>query len=64
MFAATPQMHDPLLKPFQVAEQLGVKTSTVWEWCRSGRLGFIVLSARNYRVRQSSVDDFLRSRSR
>jgi excisionase family DNA binding protein len=55
---------DPILKPAEVASQLGVKTATVWLWCREGKISFIALSRRNFRIRQSAVNEFLRSATR
>lgn len=52
-----------LLKPAQVAIQIGVKVATIWAWCRSGALPHIRLSARNFRIRQSDLEAFLNSRT-
>ena len=52
-----------LLKPADVAAQLGQKTPTIWNWCRSGKLPHIRLSARNFRIRQSDLDQFLAART-
>lgn len=53
-----------LLRPAQVAEQLDQAKSTIWGWCRTGKLPHIRLSARNFRIRQSDLDQFLANRSR
>lgn len=53
-----------LLKPAAVARQLETKTSTVWNWCRTGKLPHIRLSARNYRIRQRDLNVFLDARCR
>lgn len=53
-----------LLKPSDVAERLGIKTPTVWNWCRAGKLPHIRLSARSFRIRQTDLEAFLAGRSR
>jgi excisionase family DNA binding protein len=50
---------DPILKPVEVAIKLGVKPATVWRWCREGKISYIALSQRNFRIRQSALDDFM-----
>ncbi len=53
-----------LLRCPQVAQILDQKLSTIYAWCRSGKLPHIRLSRRNYRIRQSDLDQFLNSRAR
>jgi len=55
---------DRLLTPARVAEICATKVATVWGWCRSGRLAHIRLSARAYRVRESSLREFFRISTR
>ena len=58
------QTIDPVHKPAQVAKRLDVKVGTVWLWCREGKLPHIRLSRRNYRIRESDLEAFLRSATR
>ena|GEM_PF-2330695 len=53
----------PLLTPEQTAELIGQKKATIWSWCRSGKLPHIRLSKRNYKIRQSDLEDFLQRHS-
>lgn len=48
-----------LLKCPEVAAILGQKVSTIYAWCRSGKLPHLRLSRRSYRVRQSDLERFL-----
>ena len=59
---ATPE--NRLLKPAEVAVQLGTKRNTVWSYCRSGQLPHIRLNSRNFRIRQRDLDAFLDARCR
>ena len=53
-----------LLRPAEVADQLGATKQTIWGWCRSGKLPHIRLSSRNFRIRQSDLNNFLSTRTR
>ena len=52
-----------LLGAEDVAELLGVKESTVWRWCREGRLPCLKVGKR-WRVRREALEDFLKERER
>ena len=56
-------MEEELLDTEQVAEYLGVGQVTVWRWCREGILPAIKI-ARSWRVRRSSVEEFVRKQER
>lgn len=62
MQAQTEEKH--LLRPAEVADQLGATKQTIWGWCRSGKLPHIRLSSRNFRIRQSDLNAFLDARTR
>jgi excisionase family DNA binding protein len=49
---------DELLTPQEVAERLKVKTRTVQEWLRTGRLAGLKLGKR-WRIRESDLSAFL-----
>jgi hypothetical protein len=53
-----------LLKCPEVAAILGQKVSTIYAWCRSGKLPHLRLSRRSYRVRRSDLDCFLTAHAR
>ena len=53
-----------LLRPADVAAQLGIKRNTVWSYCRDGKLPHIRLSSRNFRIRQRDLNIFLDARCR
>ncbi len=53
-----------LLKPKDAAELIGVAKSTIWEWCRNGRLPHIRVTPRCFRIRQSDLESFLNGRTR
>ena len=53
--------HDRVLKPIDIARRLDVKVETVWGWLRSGKLCYVALSKRNYRIRESDFEAWLRS---
>jgi len=56
---------DPLLKPQEVAERLGVARSTVFELIRTRALApTVLLGARTRRVRTSVLERFIAARSR
>src|SRR5215204_5581890 len=52
-----------LLKAEDVAELVGVKETTVWRWCREGRLPCLKVG-KYWRVRREALEDFLRRSER
>ena len=50
-----------LLGAEEVAGLLGVKESTIWRWCREGRLPGLKVGKR-WRVRREALEDFLREK--
>jgi len=54
--------HDELLKPKQVAQELGVHLWTIYSYIRQQKLHVIRLSAREFRIRRSELERFLRER--
>ncbi|HKH12066.1 MAG TPA: helix-turn-helix domain-containing protein [Rubrobacter sp.] len=52
-----------LLGAEAVADLLGVKETTIWRWCREGRLPALKVGKR-WRVRREALEDFLRERER
>jgi len=52
-----------LLGAEQVAGLLGVKESTIWRWCREGRLPCLKVG-KHWRVRRGALEDFLREKER
>ena len=52
-----------LLGAEEVAGLLGVKESTIWRWCREGRLPCLKVGKR-WRVRREALEDFLREKER
>src|ERR687895_643226 len=52
-----------LLSAEDVAQQLGVKETTVWRWCREGNLPCLKVG-KYWRVRQEALEDFLRHSER
>jgi excisionase family DNA binding protein len=57
-------MANQLLKCPEVARILDQKVSTIYAWCRSGKLPQLRLSRRSYRVRQSDLERFLNAHAR
>jgi excisionase family DNA binding protein len=55
---------DPLLKLWQVADELGVSVTTAWRLARDGDLPSIDVGRRRplLRVRTSAVEEFKRAR--
>src|SRR5215204_6137766 len=47
-----------LLAAVDVAELVGIKESTVWRWCREGRLPCLKVG-KHWRVRRGALEDFL-----
>ena len=52
-----------LLRAEDVAQQLGVKETTVWRWCREGNLPCLKVG-KYWRVRQEALEEFLRHSER
>ena len=52
-----------LLDVDAVASYLGVRPTTVYEWCREGRLPCLKLG-KVWRIRRAALDDFLRAQER
>lgn len=55
---------DPLMTTEQAAEYLGVKTSFIRVLIRTGRLRYIALTPRKYKVAQSALDAYIKRQSR
>ena len=49
-----------LLTPKQVAKQLGVSEFTVWRYIKAGKLKAIKLTARNFRIDEKDLNQFLK----
>jgi len=49
-----------LLTPKQVAERLGVCRESVWRYIRKGKLKAIKYTARNFRITEKDLNDFLK----
>jgi excisionase family DNA binding protein len=47
-----------LLSAEDVAELVGIKETTVWRWCREGRLPCLKVG-KHWRVRREALEDFL-----
>ena len=56
------QTEDEFLKPKQVAEELDLNIETIYRYIRSQQLRIVRLSAREYRIRRSELNRFLRER--
>jgi excisionase family DNA binding protein len=52
-----------LLDAEDVAELIGVKETTVWRWCREGRLPCLKVG-KHWRIRREAFEDFLRRSER
>ena len=52
-----------LLSAEDVAQQLGVKETTVWRWCREGNLQCLKVG-KHWRVRREALEGFLRRSER
>jgi excisionase family DNA binding protein len=52
-----------LLSAEDVAALMGVKETTVWRWCREGRLPCLKVG-KHWRVRRVALEDFLEQRER
>jgi excisionase family DNA binding protein len=49
-----------LLTPKQVAERLGVCRASVWRYIRKGKLKAIKYTARNFRITEKDLNQFLK----
>ena len=56
------QTDEELLKPKQVADELQLNILTVYRYIRQEKLRVVRLSAREFRIRRSELDRFLRAR--
>ena len=56
------QTNEELLKPKQVARELQSNIRTVYRYIRQAKLRVVRLSAREFRIRRSELDRFLRER--
>jgi excisionase family DNA binding protein len=56
------QTDDEFLKPKQVAEELHLNIETIYRYIRSQQLRVVRLSAREFRIRRSELNRFLRER--
>lgn len=56
------QTNEELLKPKQVAEELQLNILTVYRYIHEEQLHVVRLSAREFRIRCSELDRFLRVR--
>jgi excisionase family DNA binding protein len=52
-----------LLRAIEVAHQLGIARSTVYQLAQDGQLRCVRITERVIRFEQSAIDDFIRSRS-
>jgi len=51
-----------LLTPKQAAERLGVCRASVWRYIRKGKLKAIKYTARNFRITEKDLNQFLKKR--
>lgn len=63
MGEGVPRVDDTLLSVEMVAERLGVQPTTVYRWCREGRLACLK-PGKSWRVPTASLEVFLRQSSR
>lgn len=56
-------MDTELLSAEDVANRIGVKETTVWRWCREGRLPCLKVG-KHWRVRREAFEDFLKDSER
>src|SRR3712207_295827 len=52
-----------LLSAEDVALLMGIKETTVWRWCREGRLPCLKVG-KHWRIRREAFEDFLKQRER
>jgi len=53
-------MQNELLTPSQVAEELKLSSQTIWAYIRNGKLKAIKINNRNYRIKRSEIQRFLK----
>lgn len=51
-------MSEKLYTAAEVAKHYGVKTITVWDWIRRGKLRAKIIGGRNYRVTEEMLREF------
>ena len=56
------QTNEELLKPKQVADELQLNIETIYRYIRQEQLYIVRLSAREFRIRRSELNRFLRQR--
>ena len=56
------QTNDELLKPNEVAAELHLDIRTIYRYIREQKLRVVRLSAREFRMRRSELNRFLRER--
>ena len=56
------QTDDELLRPQQVADELQLNIETIYRYIRTGQLPVVRLSAREFRIWRSKLNEFLRER--
>jgi excisionase family DNA binding protein len=54
--------NDELLTPKQVADELRLDIRTIYRYIRNGQLPVVRLSAREFRIWRSKLNEFLRER--
>ena len=54
---------DRLFKVKEIAARLGVAENTVRIWLREGKIAYIQLNSKNFRIRESDFNKFLESRT-
>lgn len=58
------RLNDQLLEAKEAADVLGVKTRTVWQWRKEGRLPYVEISKGSFRFRKSELEEFLAQRTK
>ncbi len=58
------EVSERLLTPEQVADRMNLSVLTVRAWLRSGRLPGVKPGGRIWRVRETELDEYIRSLSR
>ena len=58
------RLNDRLLEAKEAADVLGVKTRTVWQWRKEGRLPYVEISPGSFRFRKSELEEFLTQRTK
>ena len=49
-----------LYTPKQIAKMFGVSEFTIWRYIKSGRLKAIKFSARNFRIEEKDLNNFIK----